>query len=392
MAINVAGLTAYVDEQRLPLIKKAVLNAKSAQLFNLQTGCKGGGKTALNLLTTNVVFGSGAACGFTDAGSNVFSQRHIEAGAYKVNMSFCDKSMAKYWMGYEVKTAAGKETLPFEQDFVENIIAKVNEGVEKAIWQGDTESLDANLNKADGLLKILTDADGVIVPAVLEATTVKGAIDAAYLAIPVEVLPTASIAVGQDAFRTYVLALSALNLYHYNPEVDGQMEVYIPGTTTKVYGLAGLNGTKKVVAADFGNNIFYGTDMEGDEETFDLWYSKDNQDFRLVINFAAGVQVAFPDQVVLYGYSETPAPVVPTDGEKVLEALQDVLALGLAWSTDQAGTITAANLAIATPAATWAEGVTAVAAAGAGALAGDVVVTITSGTVVDKSVVIADPA
>ena len=74
MAINVAGLEAYVDEQRLPLIKKAVLNAKSAQLFNLQTGCKGGGKTALNLLTTNVVFGSGGDCSFTDAGSNVFSQ------------------------------------------------------------------------------------------------------------------------------------------------------------------------------------------------------------------------------------------------------------------------------------------------------------------------------
>jgi hypothetical protein len=392
MAINVSGLTAYVDEQRLPLIKKAVLNAKSAQLFNLQTGCKGGGKTALNLLTTNVVFGSGEACGFTDAGSNVFSQRYIEAGAYKVNMSFCDKSMAKYWMGYEVKTAAGKETLPFEQDFVENIIAKVNEGVEKAIWKGDTTSLDANLNKADGLLKILANTNGVIVPAVLEATTVKGAIDAAYLSIPVEVLPTASIAVGQDAFRTYVLALSALNLYHYNPEVDGQMEVFIPGTTTKVYGLSGLNGTKKVVAADMSGNIFFGTDMEGDEETFDLWYSKDNQEFRLAINFAAGVQVAFPDQVVLYGYSETPAPVVKTDGEKVLEALQDVLALGLAWNTDQATTITAANTAIAVPAADWAQGVTAVAAAGTGTLLGDVVVTITSGTVVDKSVVIADPA
>lgn len=63
-----------------------------------------------------------------------------------------------------------------------------------------------------------------------------------------------------------------------------------------------MNGTKKVVAADFANNIFYGTDMEGDEEIFDLWYSKDNQEFRLAINFA-GVQVAFPDQVVLYGYS-----------------------------------------------------------------------------------------
>lgn len=66
------------------------------------------------------------------------------------------------------------------------------------------------------MVKILTDSNGVIVPSVSEATTVKGAIDAAYLAIPVEVLPTASIAVGQDAFRTYVLALSTLNLYHYN--------------------------------------------------------------------------------------------------------------------------------------------------------------------------------
>ena len=391
MGINVSGLTAYVDEQRLPLIKKAVLGAKSAKLFNLQTGCKGGSETALNILTTNVVFGN-APCGFTDAGSNSFTQRKLKAGVYKVNMKFCEEDLAKYWMGYEVKTAAGTETLPFEEEILGNIVDKTIEAGEKAIWQGDITSLDANLNKSDGLLKILANTNGVIVPSVLEATTVKGAIDAAYLAIPVEVLPTASIAIGQDAFRTYVLALSALNLYHYNPEVDGQMEVFIPGTTTKVYGLAGLNGTRKVVAADMGGNIFYGTDLENDQEKFDFWYSKDEQEFRFVLKFAAGVQVAFPDQVVLYGYSVTPAPVVKTDGEKVLEALQDVLALELAWSTDQAGTITAANLAIATPAATWAEGVTAVAAAGAGALAGDVVVTITSGAVVDTSVVIADPA
>ena len=34
-------------------------------------------------------------------------------------------------------------------------------------------------------------------------------------------------------------------------------------------------------------------------ETFDLWYSKDNQEFRLAVKFNAGVQVAFPDEVVL---------------------------------------------------------------------------------------------
>ena len=58
MALNVETIKGYVDEQRLPLIGKAVLNAKSAKLFNLQTGVKS--TAALNLLDTTVVFGDGA--------------------------------------------------------------------------------------------------------------------------------------------------------------------------------------------------------------------------------------------------------------------------------------------------------------------------------------------
>ena len=53
-----------------------------------------------------------------------------------------------------------------------------------------------------------------------------------------------------------------------------------------------------IVAAD-AENIYFGVDMEGDEEKFDMWYSQDNQEFRLAINFNAGVQVAFPDEVVI---------------------------------------------------------------------------------------------
>lgn len=39
--------------------------------------------------------------------------------------------------------------------------------------------------------------------------------------------------------------------------------------------------------------------MEGDEEKFDLWYSKDNQEYRLAINFVVGVQIAFPNEAVI---------------------------------------------------------------------------------------------
>ena len=294
--INVSSLTQYVDEQRLPLIRKAVLAPKSADLFNLQTGVKS--KAALNILTTSVVFGDGAACGWNPNGTNTLSQREIEVGKVKVNMNFCDRTLLDYWAGYEVKVAAGKEVLPFEEAFVADILAHVNEEVEKAIWQGDKEG-SGNLTIFDGLLKILNAEGDVIKKAAVSGNNIAQEVYDAYASIPLEILHTASIVCGEDTFRAYIGELNASNLYHYDPKVDEGMSIVIPGTSTRIYGVPGLNGTKKIVAGDLKGNFYYGTDLEGDQEVFDLWYSKDNQEFRLAIKFNAGVQVAFPDQVVV---------------------------------------------------------------------------------------------
>jgi len=296
MSINVSSLTTYVDEQRLPLIRKAVLAPKSADLFNLQTGVKS--KAALNILTTNVVFGDGSSCGWNQAGTNTLSQREITVGKVKVNMNFCDRTLLDYWAGYEVKVAAGKETLPFEEAFVADIIAHVNAEVEKAIWQGDTTAT-GNLAIFDGLLKILNAETDTIKISAVSGNNIAQEVYDAYANIPLEILHSASIVMGEDAFRDYVGELNASNLYHYDPKVDEGMSIVIPGTSTRIYGVPGLNGTKKIVAGDLKGNFFYGTDLEGDQETFDLWYSKDNQEFRLAVKFNAGVQVAFPDQVVV---------------------------------------------------------------------------------------------
>lgn len=301
MAIDVSTLTTYVDEQRLPLIRKAVLAPKSADLFNLQTGVKS--KAALNILTTEVVFGDGSTCGWNQAGTNTLSQRDIEVGKVKVNMNFCDRVLLDYWAGYQVKVAAGKETLPFEEQFIADIIGHVNEEVEKAIWQGDKNSedsdFDQNLTIFDGILTILAAEDDVITVAAVADNNVAQEIYDAYVHIPLEILHTASIVCGEDTFRAYIGELNVANLYHYDPKVDEGMSIIIPGTSTRIYGVPGLNGTGKVVAGDLKGNFFYGTDLEGDQEVFDLWYSKDNQEFRLAIKFNAGVQVAFPDQIVV---------------------------------------------------------------------------------------------
>ena len=291
MAINVSALTAYVEEQRLPLIRKTVFAAPSTKYFNLQTGIKH--SAALNILNTEVAFGDGATCGWNEAGTSSFSQRTLEVGNYKVNMSFCDKAMLKYWNGYEVRVAAGQKSLPFEEDFVAGIIDGVRVKLENMIWKGVKAT-----DKMDGLLTILKAEGSVIKPTIDSGASIYEKTIASYKAIPAGKLESASIFMGVDNFRDLVLELTAKNLYHYSPEVDSALEIVLPGTNTKVRGVAGLNGEKAIVAAD-GENIYFGVDMEGDEERFDLWYSQDNQEFRLAINFNAGVQVAFPDEVVL---------------------------------------------------------------------------------------------
>lgn len=293
----VSSLPQYVEEKRLPLIAEAVLGAKSAKLFNLQTDIKH--SAALNLLTTDVAFGDGSTCGWDDAGSQSLTQRILTVGNIKVNMSFCDRDMLAKWMGYEVKVAAGSETLPFEKEFTNEVIKSIQEAVETAIYQGDTASSNVNLKAFDGLIKILTGEDGTIDVAASTESTALAKVRKVYNAIPEKAFTRGNVAilVGMDTFRALVGDLVDKNLYHYNPGAP-EGEVYLPGTNVRIIGVNGLNGAKKAIAASL-DNLFFGTDMVNDMETFKLWYSDDNQEFRLAVKFNAGVQVAFPDEVVL---------------------------------------------------------------------------------------------
>ena len=295
MAFNLTGLTQYVDQERLPLIRKAVVGNRSAQEFYLMTGVKG--STALNLLDTEVVFGDGSTCGWTDAGTSKLSQRVLVPGAVKVNMSFCDKALLKYWMNYDVRVAAGQKNLPFEEDFVNGVIDGVKAKLEKLMWQGNTPS-----DAFDGIIKIAEAAT--------LAATVTYAADATVTSIVKDVydkIPTAAYSkgevvmyMGSDMYRTYIQELIANgNLVITNALNDVAMpdSILIPGTNVRVIGVAGLDTVGKVFAS-YKDNFVFGTDMAGDDEKFELWYSQDNREFRLAIEFTAGVQIAYPDLLV----------------------------------------------------------------------------------------------
>lgn len=301
MAIDVKTLKTYVDEQRLPILRNAVLGSKTAKYFNLMTGVKGA--TALNLLNTSIEFGDGAACGWNEAGASELSQRVLTPGAISINMSFCDKTLMKTWANHEVRVAAGQKTLPFEEDFLAGVGEAINATLEKAIWQGDKASSDKNLNKFDGMLKILGSATLADTITYTDGATVSSIVKDVYGKIPAAAFNKGEVVLymGSDSYRAYIQELIANgNLVITTGVQDVAMpdSVLIPGTNVRVYGVDGLAGTGKYVAS-YADNFVYGVDLTDDAEKFDFWYSQDNREHRLAVDFVAGVQCAYPDMIVM---------------------------------------------------------------------------------------------
>lgn len=301
---NVNALPDYVEQNRPELIQKAVMSAKSADLFNLITGVHG--PTALNLIDSEVVFGDGSTCGWNNAGETSLSQAILTPRALKVNMSICDKNLLRTWAGYLVKVQANKldSDLPFEEYFLDSVLKEVKAKVETMLYQGD--SSNQNAVEFDGLLTILGQqneetSEYIYEPVQVTAgTSAYNFLKSVALQIPGAVLEKDDcvILVSTALYNEYMQDLVTANLFHYDP-ANGENEYKLPGTSIRVIAVAGLNttdGNDYVIAGSL-SNIFYGVNMEDGDEVFDLWYSKDNREFRLAIEFIAGVQVAYPDEI-----------------------------------------------------------------------------------------------
>lgn len=281
---NVNALPAYVEQHRSELIGQVVLGPDVTRFFDLWTGIKG--NTTINILDvdTDDLLQCGAACGWNDGGEAALSQREIKPGIFKVNMSICDKNLLNKYAGYLVKVEAGKTDadLPFEKELTDEVIKAVKKTMQSKIWNA-TVAADCGMQ---GLLAI----DDIT--AVTKGQGQTG-VDAVVAAMVCASIKEGEIYLSCADFFTYVQSLVNANLYHYNPgQALTDYEIFVPGTNYRVVLADGLaTGT---VFASAANNIVYGVNMENGEEQFDIWFSKDNREFRLAIEFIAGVQVKNP--------------------------------------------------------------------------------------------------
>lgn len=304
MSFVKTDIAGYVKANEKVLLAKAILGAKTLQSIKFQPGVKGSAQ--INTLEDGVSLQAGG-CGWNAAGTTTLSKRNIVTGLFKVNEALCEKTLAGTFAEWELNIATGKEVLPFEQVIAETKVKGIQKAVETLVWNGDTTgSTSTYLDVTDGLVKIIGSASGVVDATPTAATTLlANTIDAIKLMIastPYEVIDADDLTIftGYDVVMAYIAAYNASNQYAGTLMLDGStMSVTIPNTMIKLQGVAGLNGKTKAYLTP-ASNLVAGGDIQGSESIFELWYSKDNREFRFASDFNIGVQVAFPSYVVKY--------------------------------------------------------------------------------------------
>jgi|TARA_R100000084_G_scaffold109068_2_gene73814 hypothetical protein len=316
MALDLTALTAYIDEQQFDMATAALIGGRTAGFLTPQIGVKG--ETKINKMDVDVTMQDGSGCAWNASGDATFTQETIDAKQVKINMEFCPKDLNAYYWRTQMPAGTHQEALPFEAQFANYLVAKVQDSLETVIWNGNTATGTGNNAMFDGILKgaaSFTDCNGTsgsfgsAISGAVDINNVVEAVERIYVEAP-------SAAVAQDDFRIYlgvdkfrtlaaaimngnggasILSGGALQGSMDRADVD-PLRIIMPGTNLEIVGVGGLNTADKVVGFS-SSNVFLGMDLEADSTNIESWYSQDDRKFRVAMEWTMGVGVAYPAEV-----------------------------------------------------------------------------------------------
>jgi len=314
--INLAALTKYTDQLAIELISKAVLRGRTQDTgITIQPDVKY--KAALNLMTSTLK-AAATTCGISATGSVVLSQRDLEVCPLTVFEDICLNDLEQYWAGKLMNKGSYNETIPFEQLYTEDKVNKIQALIEDLFWKSSKSgnnvtgagAASGNLALCDGILNILqftSATSSVVTPGTTASFSKATAID--IIDSIISTFNTSCVdALGEDNLNIYISypnftlltqALRDANFFHYDAnQGDFRINGYL-GTNFNVIAVRGLNGSNRIVATP-ASNLYFGTDMLNDYETFEVFYYQKDDKVYFRSKWKQGAQIAFPEFVVLY--------------------------------------------------------------------------------------------
>jgi len=318
MALSFSGLTSYTKQLVKPLLTSAVFDAKTQKMIMDGGIVIPGAKSvvAIPLMDTDAAFQT-QDCTWNPSNTTTFSQRSITVGKIKIEEAICPKDLETYFTQEALKAGSTYEDFgnaDFQAAYLAKKNARIATQLETALWQGDTGSGTANLNKFDGLVKLLEATGSTAVNANVSgytglatitggitASNVIAATEAIYKAIPAEVLSKGDVKifVGSDWYRTLILAYRADKMFAYNPQDSAAGSFILPATNVELVSVNGLNSQNRGFAISL-SNLALAVDLVDEEMNYNMWYSQDNNQVRYRVEFKVGVNVAYTGECVRF--------------------------------------------------------------------------------------------
>ena len=310
---DLSDLTAYVNEEKLPLLMAAVFSGETANTFEWQQGIKY--KEVLNYLDVDVFMRADTGCStFTASGDTRLTQKEISVDSVIHETSHCPTDLEDYWARIGLQAGSYQDRLPFEQEWTSYYNELVKKEVELQLWRGNKSTGTGNLALINGFLQVI-DADTAVVAAnvtegsytqqsSITTSNIISIIEHMVDKLPVDVEGADDLifCVGWDTFRKALSAYRTLNNFFIdgaNTSPYNSGEFFIPTWGIKMKAFRGLTTTNRIILGRTSNFVI-GTDLKNDYEQYDLWYEKKDDKILTRLKYKLGTQIKFGEEMVEY--------------------------------------------------------------------------------------------
>lgn len=301
MAFNVTGLGTWINENSQDLIQSAILESNTIQAVTLMPGVKY--KQQIKYLDGDALI-QAAACGTpTTSGTTTLTDKDVEVKSLMVYEETCPEDFTQTSLQLSMKPGWNEE-IPFEQQYADMKIKKLQEGIEDMIWS----STVSGSTKCSGWIYLMeADSDvndrtfvwsGTSWTASDYMTEVYGMVN--DLPEAIQNFSDLTLFVPPEVSRRMIQQFVVTGNYHIDyVNQDGNGPWYFPAAkNVQVRPVNGLVGENAVVLTP-ASNLIVATDLQSEWEQFKLWYSDDDLQIKFLQTFKIGVEYYFGTYVVL---------------------------------------------------------------------------------------------
>ena len=294
MANATVAVGTYAGEAARPYVAAAVLSADTIANGYVSTIENVHSKAVLRKFSGAAI--TSATCTFTDQNSLTLGEAVLEATALQVNEQVCNKDLRATWEGMQMRGQSSNAPADFTAFAAQYVAAKVAEGIELNLWQGNFDADatgGAEYTSFDGICQKLK--------AGYNAGTMQqlsGATDATnILARLAGLTAEAPTAIAGDPEAKIFMSRASAQLYYQALAATYQLPFLNDGLVARYAGYdiitpGGMPNDAFVLAK--ADNLYFGTDLLTDHiqaSVLDLTGVTGDDVTRIIMKFSGGTQV-----------------------------------------------------------------------------------------------------